>query len=214
MIQTVAGRRSPRAPETPVSDSATIGAENVSVSFLPPSDRPQGVFDRDEAGLLPDDARRRLVSLLVRSLLRFDIACHRRPRLFEALLSIVGIPALCLFMAGAGLYVVGEGRLPEVADLLAATMPLALTAYILGARRRRLGRVFGLRQISALRAIVSPEQWRTVGDEARDQSTAVWAGLRPATLRTVLSWLDAPRWYVNFQARRRLMHDQLEAFNS
>ncbi|QYE37022.1 hypothetical protein KZX46_21145 (plasmid) [Polymorphobacter sp. PAMC 29334] len=151
--------------------------------------------------------------MLTRSLLRFDIACHRRPRLFEAVLSIVGIPALCLFVADAGVYVVGEGGPPGVSALLAATMPLALTAYILGARRRRLGRVFGLRQISALRAIVSPEQWRMVGDEARDQSTAVWAGLHPTTLRTVLSWLDAPRWSADFEASRRLMRAQLEGFS-
>jgi hypothetical protein len=197
-----------------MSDSATIRAENVAASLMPPSDRPQRGFNKDEAGLLPDSARRGLISLLVRSLLRFDIACHRRPRLFEALLSIVGIPTLCLFMAGAGFYVVGEGGPPGLAGLLAATMPLALTAYILGARRRRLGRVFGLQQIGALRTIVSPEQWRVVGDKAQDESTAVWAGLHPTTLRSVLSWLDASRWSVDFQARRRLMHDQLEAFNS
>ena len=98
------------------------------------------------ASTAAEPGRRRLWTQMV---LRLDLAWHRRPRLSEAVLAVVGIPALCLFTAGAAFYVARTDGMPGLAWLLVCTLPLKVLALTIGTHRRRLRAVLDVRRSPA-----------------------------------------------------------------
>ncbi len=148
---------------------------------------------------------------MTRARWRLDLVWHRRPRLSEAVLAIVGVPSLCLAGAGASFYLGDD--ISGITMLLRTTMPLAVLAAIIGTRRRQLVAALDPREILALRAVLSPGDWQTVGREAHKKA-ADWLSLkRTATLGDVLYWLDGPKRSADYDLRRRAIGAQLEAFD-
>jgi hypothetical protein len=145
----------------------------------------------------------RVFAAVIRASLRFDLASYRRPRLFEALLSVAGVPALCLFGAGAGLYLAGKETM--FGELLMVTTPLVVLAMTAGSRRRRLAAELEPRKIAALRSVLPAEAWQTVSREVQANTARSFTG--PATLDNVLFWIAGPRLSVSqggaSAARRR-----------
>lgn len=186
----MAGRTPPELSGATANACAACGAQNAPASFL------------DGSGGL-----QRASAAATRASLRFDLAWYRRPRLFEALLSIVGVPALCLFGAGASIYLAGQGT--GIGELLMVTMPLALLSVTIGSRRRRLTAELEPRKIAALRSVLSTEAWGTVKHEVQANTTRCFTG--PATLDQILFWIAGPRLSVSRGRRVTSKAAQAEA---